>query len=459
MVEFAPREVAAWVRGVWDPAPPSGTLRGAVQDTRMPCEQRIYVALRGERHDGHAFVEEAFRKGAAAALVDDRRCRCGSARPVLRVRDVRQALRDMASAWRDRVDPEIVAVTGSTGKTTVKELLAAMLRPSRATASTPGNWNNEIGMPLSVLGMEPQTRAGVFEVGTNHPGEIRSLCEVLRPTRAILTNVGAVHVEFFGDVPAVAEEKGAVLDRLPEWGTAVLDADGVFFEGFRRRAPAPVVSVSMRGESRADYVCLRRAPAGTALLKEWASGDELEFRPPVPGEFGVRNTLLAVAMARVLDASWSDIAAAIAGFSPPAMRWQRTRCGQWTVINDAYNANPPSMQAALKALGECEHPPTTWLILGEMRELGRQAESSHRQLGRQVAAEAWAGMIGVGGAGEWIVSEAEQAGMDPGRTASCPDVETAARAVRERVRPGSTIFLKASRGVGLERMLDLLGPG
>ena len=225
MPAFSAKDLSKWCGGTWRPSEPSA-INGVCTDTRSLKPASLYVALRGPRHDGHDFVPQALTLGAAAAVVTDAYAAAHPpSAPLLCVRDTLKALGDIARGYRDALKAKIVAVTGSVGKTTVKEMIADVLARKGATTRSRGNWNNDIGLPLSMLAMEPGEEFGVFELGMNHPGELAPLCDMLRPDWGVVTNVGPVHLEFFDSVEAIGKEKATVLQRLPADGTAVVSRD------------------------------------------------------------------------------------------------------------------------------------------------------------------------------------------------------------------------------------------
>ena len=464
MPQFDSGELAEWSAGEWQPGAPA-LVDGVSNDTRSIRAGELYVALRGPNHDGHAYVGEAFGKGAAAVLVE--RGAVSSVRaqspggmdwPLLCVADTRAALAAMASGYRAKVSPRVVGVTGSAGKSTVKEMIAQVLSRVSRTASTRGNWNNDIGVPLSLLAMAPDTEVGVFEAGTNHPGEIRVLCDLLGPSWGVVTNVGPAHIEFFGSLEAVAREKASLLECLPGDGTAVLDRDGAFFDLLRDAVTGAVVTTSLGGA--AEYRVTRRdVEAGTFEVLERKTDETVELRLGLPGEHSVRNALLAVAVARGLGAPWADICAGIEGFRQLPMRWEVCVVGGVTIVNDAYNANPVSMRAAIEAFDSGVKADRKWLVLGDMLELGELGPAEHVALGEFVSGREWEGLIALGALAAEIAAGARRAGMRKERVFCCDDTVAAAQIVSDRLEAGDAALLKASRGAGLERVLEQLRNG
>jgi UDP-N-acetylmuramoyl-tripeptide--D-alanyl-D-alanine ligase len=418
----------------------------------------LYVALKGERFDGHDFVKEALSRGASAAMVDGAWAEAAGegmrGAPLLAVPDTLAALQSLARGHRRRTGALIVAVTGSVGKTSVKELAADMLAGETTTARTRGNWNNAVGLALSVLGMASDARVGVFEIGTNHPGEIAALCAVLEPSWGVVTNVGPAHIEFFGTERAIAEEKAALLDALPADGLAVLNADGGQVDVLRARARCRAVTVSL--DRDADYRAREwDAAARSFLVETRGAGERVRLTAPAPGRHVVSNALLAVAVARERGVSWEKVRDALRGFGGLPMRWESVEIEGVRMINDAYNANPASMRAALATFASEAAPGRKWLVLGGMLELGGETARAHEELGRLAAGGPWAGLIAVGDLTKDLAAGARANGMPADRVAACADAEAAARQLNEWAAAGDAVLIKGSRGFHLEDVVDI----
>lgn len=445
--------VAAWCGGQWDPAPPAH-IEGVSNDTRTLKPGCLYVALTGERLDGHAFVGDAFDRGAAAALVN---ASCGLSatpgRPLLRVKDSLRALQELAAAYRRQIGLQVIAVTGSVGKSTVKELTSQILATSLPVAATRGNWNNHIGLPLSLLAVEPGARLGVFELGMNHAGEIAALCDILQPDWGIVTSIGPVHIEFFESVQGIAHEKAELLRHLPPDGVSFFSQDTDWAALLRDAAPGRCVTVAAEGN--ADYV---RCPAaaGRAAVLENATGERFEFQPHQPGDHSVVNAMLAIAVARTRGVAWDAIRHGIESYKALPMRWERSRVAGFDVINDAYNANPLSMRAAIRTLAGDAGSTGRWLVLGGMLELGDLERQEHLELGAFLATLPWTGLVTVGNPGALIAQGARDAGMDGARIHPCANAADAAGVLARQAARGDRILFKASRGMKLETVIEAL---
>jgi UDP-N-acetylmuramoyl-tripeptide--D-alanyl-D-alanine ligase len=350
-------------------------------DTRSVGRDELFVAIRGERFDGHQFLAAAKARGAAAALVDEKHSGA-SPLPLLVGDDTRRALGRLGRHWRLRFAPAVVALTGSNGKTTTKEMLAAIFRSHAGdarTLATRGNLNTDIGVPMTLLGLRAEHRYCAIELGMNHPGEIALLAEIARPTAALVNNAQREHLEFMQSVEAVAEENASVFDALPADGVAVLYGEDANAAIFRRKAG---------GRRRVEFGLAAGDVTGRATVKPLQS--EIVLRTPageakatlaIPGAHNVRNALAAAACAHAVGIPPEAIAAGLTSFRPYSGRLQvkRTVAGA-TLIDDSYNANPDSVRAAIDVLASCPGPTT--LVLGDMGEVGEQGPAFHAEVGR-----------------------------------------------------------------------------
>lgn len=451
---FDGEEFARWCGGVWDGRAPR--LHGVCHDSRRVSPGALYVALAGARRDGHDFVAASLAAGAAGAMVRQewRPVAAAGRLPLLRVDDPLCALTAAAAGYRRAVAPFVVGVTGSFGKTTVKEWTAALLAGAQPTAATPGNYNNAIGLPLSLLGMPRAARLGVFEIGTNHPGELAPLCRLLRPDAAIVTAIGPAHLEFFGSVAAIADEKAELLRALPAAGFAVLETGTPHFDYLRRQTAARIVTVSL-GAADADYrAVVNDERTGAFALTERGARAARHLRLALPGRHQVLNALLAVAAARNCAVPWEAIEERLARLPRLHGRWEEMRIGGVDVIDDSYNASPETMEAALRTFAGLTTERRRWLVLGEMRELGAAAEEAHAAVGSCVARTGGDLLVAVGPAGGWLAAAALKAGFR-GEIVRVADAAAAGALLAERARPGDRVLLKASRGVALERALSV----
>ncbi len=447
MPNFSSEDCAQWTSGVWRKSP-QADITAISHDTRNICPGSLYVAIEGENHDGHIFVEDALAAGAVAALVRENHMLKRKDLPLLEVADTRRALIDLARNHRKTLKGTICSITGSVGKTTVKELLRSMLSRLGSTTATKGNWNNDIGLPLSILSMDFADAFGVFEVAMNRPGEIALLCDILKPHCGIMTTVGLAHSEYFDDVADIAIEKSSMLKSLPHGGFAVISNDEEFYELFKGCTDARIYEVSMSGEG--DYR-LQDDGGGRVVI----SSKSLEFRAKIslPGEYMRKNALLATAAALELGCAPDHIVSALASFRALPMRWERRSVGGVDFVVDAYNANPVSMKSSIQTFGEIAPAGRRWLVLGGMLELGEHSASAHRMVG-DLAASVADRLILVGEETVNMRDGALRSGMDQALTYSCTDADEAADILSRETAPGDSVLLKASRLYGLDRIIE-----
>lgn len=448
-------EVRRAMQGRWKAAPrlPASGVEGVSIDSRTAKVGDLFVAIAGERFDGHAFVSQAADAGCAAAIVAaDAEVAAEVAQRfpggVIGVADPAAGLAALASWWRNAMVAKVIGITGSAGKTTVKRMVHHVLSRRLRGSASPKSFNNHLGVPLTILGAGAADDYVVAELGTNAPGEIAALTRVARPDVAVITSVGASHLEKLVSVERVAVEKAAILADLPEDGLAVLWADSPEldrackgFSGKRIRfGAADDADLRLTG-----YTC-------DGLTQRFEVNGRLWVDLPLPGRHNAMNALAAFAVARRFGLDEQEAAAALADFRAPEMRMDVRRVGPVTLINDAYNANPLSMAAALEVLSRLSADRKV-LVFGEMRELGPEGPALHRQLGRQ-AAEVADVLVAVGPLGRHVLDGAAAAdGKGLEMRYFCTASE-AAQAVPQWLRPGDAVLVKGSRAVGLERVAE-----
>jgi UDP-N-acetylmuramoyl-tripeptide--D-alanyl-D-alanine ligase len=432
---------------------PDTRVRGVAADSRAVHPGQLFVALSGERVDGHAFLDVARENGATAAMVE----REMTGLPTLVVDDTGKALLRLASAERDRTEAAVIGITGSTGKTSVKDLTASVLASRLRVAASPRSFNTEVGVPITLLNAEENAEAVVVEMGSRGRGHIAALCEVARPQVGVITNVGPAHMEMFGSLQAVADAKAELVESLPSDGTAVLNADDPVVNGFQTRTAANVLRFGLDAgaDVTAEDVVLDRLGRAAFTVRTLDGADRVEL--PVIGEHMVSNALAAVATGACLGLSVAECAAGLkeAQLSPWRMEALEV-AGGIRVLNDAYNANPVSMAAALKALRWMAQGGRSIAVLGEMAELGATAMQEHERVGELLARLGIDHLIVVGRRATAIAVGAEREGVEPERIVRVEGVEDAARHVREMAREGDVILLKGSRVAGLERIAEAL---
>ncbi len=439
-------------------------IRGAAVDSRIVRLGQLFVALPGERTDGHQFLADAVAAGAAALLVAraprDAELEALRDVTVVAVPDALVGLGAIAAGWRARFDPLVVGVTGSIAKTSTKEAIATVLGASLPTLNSEGNQNNEVGLPLTLLRLGPEHRAAVLEMGMYAGGEIADLARMARPEIGVVTAIHGVHLSRLGSIGAIEAAKGELVEALPSDGVAVLNADD---DRVRRMADRTAARVLTYGfAANADVTADEIVSAGFAGMRFRLSlPPSSGGRPPtrlaaaIPGlgKLSVHNALAAAAVGHAAGiAPSATVAALAAGWSAPR-RGQLIRLGEVTLIDDSYNASPASVIAALDALAGL--PGRRIAVLGEMLELGPGAVAGHREVG--VAAAATVDQlltVGAGAAG--IATGAREAGLDRSRVIETRDREAALDALGRLLRDGDVVLVKASRGAALDRIVDAL---
>ncbi len=447
-------EVAASVSG--RAIGPGASVHRVVIDSRESRPGALFVALRGTRTDGHRFVDDAYARGAAGVLVA--RTEPVRDRPAVIVTDPGEALLRLAASERRALGATVVGITGSVGKTTTKDLTAAVLGDRFAVTASPASLNNQIGLPLTVLAADGRTEALVCEMGAGVIGEIASLCEVARPDVGIVTVVGKAHLETFGSLADIARAKGELIEALPPSGLAILNADDPVVCGFNRRTEARVLRYGLGPDADVRAEDVRLTPDARPIFRLVEGSRDVEVELRIPGSHVVTDALAAAACGLALGVRPEDCAEALGSAVAPPGRMQILEgAGGIRVWNDAYNANPTSVRAALRALGSLRDGARRIAVLGPMAELGASSRVEHERVGRLAAQSGLARLIAVGGEGRWIASGAARSGMGPGRLIRSAGIDEALRAVRRVARRGDVVLVKASRAVGLDRLAEALG--
>jgi UDP-N-acetylmuramoyl-tripeptide--D-alanyl-D-alanine ligase len=425
---------------------PDPLVTGWSVDTRTLAPGDLFFALRGPHHDGHAYVGLAIQKGAAAVVVE--RSTPGSA---LLVPDSLAALQELSAWARGHWGGRVVGVTGSAGKTTAKDAIAHLLAVELPVGKTVGNFNNHVGVPLSILRLPDESRVAVLEMGMNHADEIRALAAIARPDIGVVTNVGYAHVEAFDSIEGVALAKRELIESLdPQAGVAVLNADDPRVLRFREIHPGRTISfgLSDAAEVRATDIAFTSEGARFRV-------DGVDFQTTLAGRHGVLNLLAAIAVAHAFEIPLERLPEAVATFTIGKMRGERIDHNGVVVWNDCYNSNPEAVAAMLEVLRST--PARRHIaVLGEMLELGHAAESLHRQVGRCAAESGLDTLVAVQGAARFIAEEAIRAGMPPHSVHFFERSDSAAAGefVRQLVQPGDAVLFKGSRGVEIERIME-----
>ncbi|MFF3611036.1 UDP-N-acetylmuramoyl-tripeptide--D-alanyl-D-alanine ligase [Streptomyces sp. NPDC002580] len=460
MIALSLAEIAAVVGGqTYDIPDPAAQVTGpVVRDSREVEPGSLFVAFVGERVDGHDYAEAVIEAGAAALL---------ASRPVgvpaIVVDDVQTALGALARHVVERLGATLVALTGSAGKTSTKDLIAQVLRSKAPTVFTPGSLNNEIGLPLTALSATEETKFLVLEMGARGVGHIRYLTGLTPPRIGLVLNVGTAHIGEFGGREQIAQAKGELVESLPEDGAAILNADDPLVRAMASRTKARVILFGESDEAdvRAENVRLTDGGQPAFSLRTPSGCSDVTMR--LYGEHHVSNALAAAAVAHELGMSADEIARALSE-AGTLSRWRMEvteRPDGVTVVNDAYNANPESMRAALRALVSMGKGRRTWAVLGQMAELGDEALAEHDAVGRLAVRLNVGKLVAVGGReASWLQLGAYNEGSWGEESVHVSDAQAAVDLLRSELRPGDVVLVKASRSVGLERVaLALLADG
>ena len=432
---------------------PAKLVHAVGTDTRSLAEGDLFIALSGERFDAHEFLQTALDSRAGALLVsrlpDDVIGLEGC--PVVFVEDTLTGLQQLAKGYRQLIPAKTVAVTGSNGKTSTKDMIHAVLGSRFEVTATRGNLNNHIGLPLTILGTGAGAEFGIWEIGVNHPGEIAPLAELADPDIAVITNIGTAHIGNFGSREAIAREKGMLAEALSAEDTLVLNADDDFTSSISARTSARLVTAGIdAGDVRAT--ALRMLDNGTAFdltMGEVRARVEL----PIPGRHMVSNALLAAAVGLESRMSAGEIASALSRVSPAEGRFQTLDHKGIRIINDAYNANPDSMRASLTTVGGMKTGGKRIALLGQMDELGSESERAHREIGELALAQGFDHLCSVSEAARGFTAEL---GAGSGQALHhFPTHEEAAAFLTQTAAPGDLVLLKGSRSAAMETIYDL----
>jgi UDP-N-acetylmuramoyl-tripeptide--D-alanyl-D-alanine ligase len=419
-------------------------------DSRTLEPGDLFWALRGTVHDGHTFVDDAWRRGAMACVVE-RGAHVSANGPLLFVDDTTRALQDFARWYRQRSEALVIGVTGSVGKTTTREMLHAVLSVRHTGHRSLKNFNNEVGLPLSLLELEADDEFGVFEMGAARIGDIRALCDITLPEVGIITRIGPAHLETFGSLENVYQGKGELLEALPKGGFAVVGGDDEQMRIMASRAACPVILVGERpGNSlRANAVAF--VPGRLEF-----EVDGIQYEVAAPGRHYLTAALCALAVAREIGMDTAAIAEGFAHFAGQPGRCTVERLSDFTIIDDTYNANPLSMQAACLTLRDWPSGHQKLLVVGDMLGLGGDAEKCHRELGASVATVGLDRLLAFGDNAHHVSSGALYAGMKPHTVAECHELDSLLAVLDCWLEPGDVVLVKGSRGMRMERVVNWL---
>ena len=432
--------------------------RGVSTDSRTVQKGNLFVALAGPHFDGRAFLSQAFERGAVGALISGPWSIDSNPDPgiIIEVDDTLQALGDLARMWREPFSLPLVGITGSNGKTTTKEMLAGILEPGGPTLKNPGNLNNLIGLPLTLLGLGPEHRFAVLEMGMNRSGEIRRLSAIAGPTVGLITNIGPAHLEGLGSLEAISRAKGELFEALSQRDWAVINQDDprILELSTRCRSQKITFGLDSRAEVRAEEVRL-----DSTGLVFWlcAQGQRRETRLPLPGRHNVGNALAAAAAALILGFSLDRIQGGLEGFSPPDHRLQ-IRPGKRGahLIDDSYNANPASLQAALTTFQSLRQDRRGGLVLGDMLELGGSSRTAHQELGTRIGGLGVDYLVTIGQYTPALMAEALKGKRPPAKAVHCSSPTEVLEQLDRLIQADDWVLIKGSHGMALETIAAAL---
>ena len=434
----------------------ASSVRRVCTDSRLARKGDLFIAICGDRFDGHDYLKDALGQGAEAAVVS--RSRISQEKvdgPMIEVEETRHALGRLSANYRQDFELPIIAVGGSNGKTSTKEILATVLGQRLETLSSEASFNNDIGVPLTLLRLREAHEAAVLEVGSNHPGELQPLLQLIRPRYGVLTSIGREHLEFFGDLAGVIEEEGALAEALPPEGCLFVNGDIEGLEAIRARCRATVVTVG-EGED-CDWQL-----TGTVLNNDGTTFELLSpkgdwsgaYRVNLLGHQNARNAALAIALAAELGLSREELDQGLQCCRPASMRMEMQTLGGVRIINDAYNSNPDSLLAALETMGLFPTKGKRIAILGDMAELGQASEFAHVEVGRLAARLGMDGLVAVGQWANKMVRAAQEDGL--ANVAAFDDINVAGQSLAVKLSSGDLVLIKGSRAARMERIIESL---
>ena len=433
-------------------------IKGVSTDSRKIRQGELFVALRGDRFDGHDFVLDAISNGACGAVVErsvleSRYESLGKVRNLLPVEDTLFALQEMAHLHRQKFAVPVIGITGSNGKTTTKEMTASILKQKGPVLKNEGNLNNHIGVPLTLLKMEAVHRSAVVEMGMSAPGEIDLLARLVSPDIGVITNIGPAHLEFLGSMDGVAAAKAELLDNLAAGGTAVLNADDRYFEALSDRFSGRVLSFGMNAGAAVRAQDIRQGDDYTDF-ELVAQGAAARVRLRALGRHNISNALAAAAAALAAGMAVEAVKYGLDDFTPVSMRSEVRVINGRTVLADYYNANPGSVKAALETLVTLRPGARSVAVLGDMLELGEQGAEEHREIGRFAARLGVDVIIAVGELSARILEGASDAGMPKSALFAATSHAEAAGLLTRQSRIGDAVLIKGSRGMKMEKILE-----
>lgn len=449
--------ILGWIDGRLERGDRRASASGVAIDSRSVGPGELFLAVAGERYDGHNFAVAALQAGASGVILSRRVEAVERYRGefcLIRVGDSLRALAGLARGYRGLFDLPAVGVTGSNGKTTTKNLIGRFLAPLGPVLTAPASYNNMIGVSLTILELAASHRAAVFELGTNRPGEIGELARLCRPRLAVITNIGPAHLGRFGDLDRIAAEKGELIGELEAPGTVFLNTDDPRTAALASRAPGEVIGFGFNPPARVRALDPRCLPGGVSF-RVTLRGGELPIEAPLPGRHNILNLLAALAVADHFGIDPAALQSAARRAVLPPFRMERVSLGGVDFINDAYNANPASMAAALETWRGMECRGRRIFVSGDMNELGEFSRPAHREWGERLARSGIDCLIFLGPLSQTAARAAREV-SGKARVEEAGDCSRAGEILKEIVRPGDSVLLKGSRTMGMEEIVEIM---
>lgn len=449
-------EIAKVVNGRLIHAGGGNFVSGISIDSRTIKSGEAFVAVKGMHFDGKNFIPDAIKNGACVVIAPDK-CECPNNIGLITVVDGVKALGDLAFWWRGHFDIPCVAITGSNGKTTTKEMISAIVSSRGEVLKTEGNFNNLIGLPLTVFRWRSEHKVAVLEMGMNAKGEIRRLTEIANPTIGIITNVTAAHLEKLQTVEGVAEAKGELFERMRKDGVAIVNDEDYFVKKAVGSFKGSVITFGMQNSSDVQFLHMESQDLESTILTFSAMGEERKIKLPLPGSHNVMNAMAAIAAGLALEIDLDTIVRKLSGFSPMSMRFERVQLANGVcLVNDSYNANPQSMKVAFRTVGKARRAGRFIAVLGDMLELGEQSKALHREVGSEVAKAGVDYLFVFGKDAFDIAKGAVASGLDIGKISRHDQIEALNESVEKEIKPGDVVLVKGSRGMKMERVVEHL---
>ena len=427
------------------------SITSVCTDTRNITPGSLFVPLTGENFDAHKFIPDALSGGCAASLTAKKEV--SSDKPLIFVSDTRRALADLARFYRSLFQIPVVAITGSVGKTTAKELTAAVLSTKLNVLKTAGNFNNEIGLPLTLFRLEDEHEAAITEMGMSGFGEIDLLAGIAKPDIGLVTNIGMSHIEMLGSQENIYKAKAELFPHINPEGTVILNGDDPILSAHRKDISQKTIAVGLSEGCDMTATDIKPKTDSLSFTIVYKS-EKVPVTLAFPGEHNVTNALLACATGVCLGISMQDAAKGLGAYIPSDRRMQLIDCDGITIINDCYNAAPASMEAGIKVL--CSYSGRKIAVLGDIKELGDYAESAHKGVGEFAGKAGIDALFTLGDNAKWIAEGAKSVGMSPDSVFSFDDIDSLNKSLDAFIKKGDTVLVKASRAMALERVTEFL---